>query len=328
VQPPSLDFHIMAERFTYNFARKKIKKLVSKEAYTDMLRYLQRSGVRFVSLQRPHDLVEIVLVCAGMKDMIGLSYDEIIDALADKKELFPKAVQTNVKRARGLLAAWRRQYVTPGTPADWRRAADRTGLPEWLSNVRIWLDSTDIKIARYRDVKSAGGNNWSGKIGCPAQRVMMGSDAIGIIRFCSSSYFPKKHDSEWVVEHKDELREKFGGATIIADNHFWTASKQLRDPKIIATPAENITVEEARAARFATTKADLRTRRRDVKTVRSRVEAPFSGIKRTFRSLQGEPYMPWREDFEELDNTVSWACGVHNFKKLRFTECVECLSPC
>lgn len=45
---------------------------------------------------------------------------------------------------------------------------------------------------------------------------------------------------------------------IVADNHFWKASKTMHDPSVITCPSKKATIEGARKARFATTAGGLR----------------------------------------------------------------------
>lgn len=307
----------MAAPFNYNVAKNRIKEMISAGAFRDLLRYIQRCNLKFWAAVKPHDLAEIMLVATCMKDVLALSYNEIIDALSAKLTVFPKALQHNVRLCRCQCRNWARQYIRRGTAAEWRRAANRANLPIWLKNVRLWMDSTDIRICKKRNLRGPKSDAWSAKLKAPGRRFSLVSDADGVIRKVWSGVSPKKYDSEFVMDKKDSLEDDFAGATIIGDNHYWQASKKMDDTTFLACAGKSTTVQEARAARFAQTKEELKARRPEAQEARARVETNFSSIKRCFRSLRGEQYLPWRESMKQLDYTFTWACAVHNFKKLR-----------
>mgnify|MGYP002146532435 CR=1 FL=1 len=307
----------MVAIFNYNGAQERIRNVVGGTTYRDMLRYLQCRDLKLWGAAKPHDFVEICMVATASKDVLGLSYADIILAFSNKISFFPRAIHHNIKLCRRSLRNWAHQYITPGDACGWKRAADRANLPIWLKGVRLWMDSTDIKIAKKGRKREPKSKHWSAKLQAPGRRFSVVSDADGVIRKAWSGVSPKVYDTDFVISQKDTLEDNFAGATIIADNHYWVASKKMRDPKFLACAGKKTTVAEARKARFAQTKEELRQRRPEAKEARARVETNFSSLKRTFRSLRGEAYMPWRESLQELDHTFVWACGVHNYKKLR-----------
>ena len=137
-----------------------------------------------------------------------------------------------------------------------------------------------------------------------------------LIRKIWLGYSPKKHDSTFVLEHQDFFEDNLSGVAILGDEHFSKAVRELRDPRIIATPRSNATIEKARETGFATTQTELDRHRADVQHFRGRVELPFAAIKNTFKCLSKKASCPFMEDFGELNNVVMWAAGLHNFKKL------------
>lgn len=308
----------MAGAFAYNEAKTAIQKRVSTRAYRDMLRYLNNRNVKWWAKDKPHDLTEVVLVATCIKDVLGCSYNDIRDILKQKMLMFPRALQRNVKLARHHLANWARQYIGGRTRREVNEAANRAGLPVWLSSIKYWINSTDVRIAKKGKKRNAKSNHWSTKLGGPGRRFSLVCDADLVISRHWSGYSPKVYDGDFAVTHQDTLRELAGDGAIVGDNHYWAAGKKVHDLKIIASPTKKTTIQEARTARFATTAGELKLRRREVKEARGRIEGVFSSIKKDFRSLRGEKYMPWRENLKELDHTFTWACGVHNFKKRRY----------
>lgn len=307
----------MAGAFNYDAVRAKVKERIGAATYRDMLRFLQRRELKLWSAHKPHDVVEVFMLATCAKDVLACSYTDIIAAFSVKIDTFPRTVQHNVKLCRRHLRAWARQYITRGTPQEWKAAADRAGFPIWLKGVRLWMDSTDVKICKKKNKRGPKTKHWSAKLNAPGRRFSLVSDADGLIRKVWTGVSPKVYDSDFVITQKDALEEDFAGATIIADNHYWAAAKKIRDPKFIACATKRTTIADARLARFAQTAEELRQRRPEAREARARVETNFSSLKRTFRSLRGDSYIPWRESKRELDSTFIWACGVHNYKKIR-----------
>lgn len=310
----------MVAAFNFNAVRETIRAKLRDATYRDMLHYLQRRQLKIWAAEKPHDVVEVFMVATCAKDMLACSYADIIAAFSNKIALFPRSLQHNVKLCRRHLRSWARQYINRGNAREWKAAADRAGFPIWLKGVRLWMDSTDVKICKKKNKRGPKSSHWSAKLSAPGRRFSLVSDADGVIRKVFTGVSPKVYDSDFVLTQKDSLEEDFSGATIIADNHYWKAAKKMRDPKFLACATKRTTIADARKARFAQTDAELRQRRPEAREARARVESNFSSIKRTFRSLSGDAYIPWRESKKELDNTFIWACGVHNFKKARHGE--------
>ena len=65
--------------------------------------------------------------------------------------------------------------------------------------------------------------------------------------------------SEFVMDKKDSLEEDLASATI--------GIKKMDDPTFLACAGKSTTVKEARAARFAETKEELKARRPEAKDV-------------------------------------------------------------
>lgn len=301
---------------TYATAKRDIIKRFSQPVWDDLLAYVTEKLPRPWAQQRPADLPEIVLVATCIKYCNAVSYARLKATLASKIHLANRALQHNVKSCLKVCRRWARHSVRRGHRAEWDAAVAERGLPRWMKAVRFWMDSVDVRIAKRKEVRSRKGNAWSAKLVAPGRRFMALSDGASIIRKAWRGYSPKKYDADFCVEQKEYLEDRFGRTAILADGHFWSAGAVISDLQIIAPPPEQLTLEVARERCFASTKSELKSRRRDVRHFRGIVESPFSEIKRIFKSLSGGPYEPWRESMSELDDCVQFACAVANAKRI------------
>jgi hypothetical protein len=301
----------------YPYYQRQIAKKFRRDAYQACLAYIQGQDPAWWGAQKEPWLSEFYLVATGMHDMMSLSYKDIEELLSKKKSVCQKTLQHNIKLCRGLCRQWAQASLRLGSRAEWNAAVRNARLPEWLKHVRF-LDRLNRRH-RSSDRKRTGGpksNNWSGKAHKPARRFMALGDGNGVIRKIWFGYSPKRHDSSFVLEHRDFFEDNLKGIAILGDEHFSKAARQLRDPRIIATPRSNATIAKVRETGFATTQAELERHRADVQHFRARVELPFAAIKNIFKCLSKGASYPFMEDFDELDNVVMWAAGLHNFKKL------------
>lgn len=141
-------------------------------------------------------------------------------------------------------------------------------------------------------------------------------------------YTPKLYDEHFVEDHRDEIDEKFAGATFIGDSHFAYGARYLekvrfvtpqgdkRDPEI----EEVVEGDEALAAAVYEFDGDSedniptrKTKENAVYTaavhkVRARVETVFGFLKTKFCFLR----TPFQESSRQHDNLVWYATGVYN----------------
>ena len=208
---------------------------------------------------------------------------------------------------------WAKLHLHVGKLSEWKAASRRCDFPGELKSVNVFVDSTDLPI-QNSDERGPASDFWSGKLKRPGYRYMMFSDAKGKILKVWSGYSPKLYDAHFLQCNKDYIEENFNGATMIGDTHFASMRNKLHGITLHApyanVPKEPVDDDDAEDRPNVAMTKKKQKYNSDVHSVRSRAERPFADISQIFPTLD----TPWREDLDQLDYLVFYACAIHNIK--------------
>ena len=140
------------------------------------------------------------------------------------------------------------------------------------------------------------------------------SDADQLPVFVFGPYNPKAYDSQLLVDNRREIESKYPGGGIIADCHFTKAKTMFNHNKII-TPKKKPPKkrgEKKSKQRKKLSEEEIKYNM-EVRRVRSRVEAPYGWLKRTFLSLSSL----FRESEEQLKCLVYYAMAIYKLIRKR-----------
>lgn len=300
--------------FTEETALETVQNSLGADIYRALRRHLGGLNLDYVGERKPGSLYKDMLLATCLHDLEGVSYGMITEMLHTKLRCSDKSVQTNIKRTRHALAEWGQRLIYWPTRAQLNVAVEDHRFPEWMGDVRWWMDSTDIAIARSKPVRYSDGPWWSGKNGSPARRYMVLADGNRLVRYAWGGYSPKVYDAHFCAIAKPILEEHCSGTSILGDTHFFSARDFITDPVFVASPPENASIDLLRRRGFAHDTNEAAIRREQVKGARGVIEQVFASIKRSSVYLRAPPYWKWQDDPSELDHVFYWCIGVHNKK--------------
>ena len=208
----------------------------------------------------------------------------------------------NQKLLRKLFAEWAARKTSLGSLQEWERISAGSVPKSTKSPPHLFIDSTDFRrTGKKRTSKKS--EKWSYKCNSPARRYMAITDASGRGRYISNGYSPKLYDAHWVQARQDWCERKLAGATVYADNHFYSAAKYLKQARLIASKKKPTKRE-----------MDIHDKlmNQNIASIRGRVESPFGIMESKFEQLS----IPFSEDTEQQDYLVTFAFGVVSFEKI------------
>lgn len=114
-----------------------------------------------------------------------------------------------------------------GAKQEWEEAASGVRLGKQIKGVCLWMDSTDLCLIG-KSSTSRKEHTWSYKCNSPGRRYMMLCDGKGIVRKLWGGDSPKVYDGHFVEERTRWFEKKLKGTTVVADQHFEWAKKNLK----------------------------------------------------------------------------------------------------
>ena len=299
-------------KHTLESAKETVKAAIGKNIWKELERHIAGADIGWVGKRKPDDLAKSMLLATAMHDLAGIAYGPITRLLHTKLGCSDRTIQTNVRRCRHALSQWGQDTIWMPRRHLLNQAASDINIPEWMGDVRLWADSADIPTAYLHAVRRPSGEWWSGKEQCPARRYMVFSDGDSVVRQAWGGYSPKVYDAHFLRIVKPWIEEKCQGMSIIGDTHFFSAAEFITDPRIVAMPPPQATIELLHRRNFAQNTAEVETRCRQVAEVRANVEQVFASIEKMSEFLAAGPYCKWQDRPEELDHVFYFCVGVHN----------------
>jgi hypothetical protein len=270
---------------TYSIAEVKsfLERRIKPEIVDQMASYVTANNPNLWGTDKPRRFSRDMVILTLYKDLTNFGYDRIADEVDLNYTFLHNSLQHNVQVIREVLKKWGKQYIVVGKLSDWKAASRRANFPSPLSDVNLFIDSTDIPI-KHTPCRGPTSDHWSGKIGSPAHRYVMISDAKGKILKVWSGYSPKLYDAHFVALNKDVLEENFHGGTFIADAHFRSARNELEGvtihtPFFLPSDEGQDEDDEEDKPIIDLTKVKKNYNSKLYK-IRSRVERPFANLKK------------------------------------------------
>ncbi len=246
------------------------------------------------------------VLLALYKDTHAVGYDQLVKEVKPWMPVSSSTLRHNTKLIRTLLAHWGRKRVKLGSLGDWEKAARYLRVPKVIEGVCLWIDSIDLRKTGKASAKRSD-PDWSHKVGGPAKRYMVLSDAKGRIRKVWGGYSPKLFDGHLLEAQKRWWEKRLRGAVVVGDGHFTWGRENLHQVTFHAPYPMPRKKKQSQKHSIPLTKKQ-RKYNIAVKTVRARVENTFGRMKAKFESLR----KPWGESDTQLDNLVWLAAGICN----------------
>lgn len=208
------------------------------------------------------------------------------------------------------LDVWARGQVQLGTLEERRAASADIGWEKPVQNVTLWLDSTDVRLEKRKDVRSRKGPWHSYKLGKPAVRFWVMRDGSGLVRYCSNAGSPKFFDGHWVDLEK-EVFQRIPDDVIIADTHFNEGKKIKGFPRWFGPVPQPASKTREGPERLAELTKEQQKNNAAVSHIRARIEQLFGNLKTTWASFG----QPWAEEVIQLEFAFHIAIALHNKKR-------------
>ena len=175
------------------------------------------------------------------------------------------------------------------------------------------MDSTDVRLIGMSSV-SRKFTYWSYKLNSPGRRYQCIISLDGRFLKIWGGYSPKVYDGQFVEMFKQELKNEFQGAKILADCHYKTAKGLIKGveffvPYEARRPRKRKRNDDGSNLECLTKKKQKWNQQ--VRQVRARVEHPFGELKQKWASLD----CPFADGPEQLDCVFWIAAAVHNLSK-------------
>ncbi len=275
-----------------------------------MWQYLRGHAPTLMGAQQPPIFLHLMFFCWLGHDILARSYPFMFAEITLPHRIGVKTLQVNVKRIRLAIRDWAKEQIFLGTRQYWDAAVENIPFPPFMRSVRFWLDSSDYKIQRKKG-RGRKSEHWSGKLGRPARRFMMLVLGDGCVAYIWGGYSPKVYDGHHVEIFKQWYNANFNGLAVVADGHFYSVARELRECTMIAPKPDHSAPDPVTGANLSRLTQEEQARNAHIRTIRARVEITFASILNLVSSLKH----PWAEQLSELDATVTIGVGIHNFRK-------------
>ncbi len=280
----------------------------------DEIKHLEETNKIYLwGESKPNTFVVDIVMLTLYKDITGIGFKQL-EVLAKNAGIpvSQRSLTHNIPLVRRALGNWAKDKMVLGTLNDWQQCPSRDGLPKRVEDSCLWMDSTDFQLTRKAH-QGRKHEDWSYKCNGLGRRFMTVSDAAGKIRCSWGGYSPKLFDGTFLESHKTEIVDKFGGAVIIADNHFSRGKDIFRDVikfhvNIKKTSDNKRKREQEDDGTVAHLTAENERFNTDHQRARARVEKTYAGLKTKFVALSKK----WWEPKERLDDLVNIAVWLQN----------------
>lgn len=285
---------------------------ISSEVYNEIIHYLQNNNPHMWGMQRPRSFIEDMAMLTLYKDLCGIGYNLLLQTISLPYHLGNSSIVHNVRSIRNKLYEWSLGHIKVGSSTDWNYQARSARLKKPVCTANLWIDSTDVLICKQDDLKGQS-EHWSGKENHYARRFMTVQDASGKFLKVWGGYSPKVYDGTFVEMFQEYFENNFQNGVFLADGHFSSVSRLMRNPKIIApTPqrkkAKRRLNEDEDAEGLAVITKEEEKLLVAIHEGRSRVERPYASLKGKFEALE----TPWSEELVQLKYLFFYACAIYN----------------
>lgn len=201
--------------------------------------------------------------------------------------IYAKTLSHNFNIILEELVEWANTVVVPGRLRDWQNARKKIKFPKKFPSVDLLVDSSDFRLAKKAGKRGRKSPWWSYKLNGPGIRYTFFRDLSGKIRFFFGPQSPKLYDSEFFNQKKEYLDTVMAGATVVGDQHYFKAKKYMKKVKILAPFREDKKEDPHNPGEMISqlTK-DQRTFNKNLRKIRSPIEAVFGTLKSKFEILK------------------------------------------
>ena len=250
------------------------------------------------------------LLIALYHDLEGVGYNKIEKEIKSWRPLVGKSLRHNTKAIRQSLSTWSDEQLSLGDQHDWNQAAKNLSISEAEEGVNLWIDSSDFRKTQP-EKHSKKSPEHSFKENHYANRFTCISDAKQRVRILYGPYSPKVDDNAFVSLMKDRMESTMDGAVIIGDCGYEVVAKQFKKIKMITTKSKPRGKKPKNGEGVTKLTKQQKTRNRQLKQLRSRIESPFGNVKAKWKALSN----CFSEGDEQHGLLVRLALAIKNFEK-------------
>jgi len=284
-----------------------VTRALGKDLKEEIQQYVENKEITLWGTKRDGDYKKIHVNLCIYKDMNNIGYLQLWNQIKDWYGNSHKSLCHNTQVIRKILMKWAKSVIIIGDKSIWKNISALVSKVSPLNKVNLWMDSSDFAL-KGKSLSLTKNLYWSYKAKSLGRRYQCIFDAQGRCRALWGGYSPKINDSQWVEIYKNELSDKFNGAHIIADCHYYASRNQSQGVKFITPIPENVKKVPDDLQRYLGITQKDKEMNKKIRNLRARVEAPFAQIKNKFKALAGT----FREDNVQLDYLVLYAVAIHN----------------
>jgi hypothetical protein len=304
-----LDSGSLGEQMTYGGMKTLVVGALPEGMLQEWNLYLElplntRSIERMWGGEQPPGFLSHMVTMWAYKDLTGWGYKKILERVDVGFKITHKSFGHNAQIIRRLLFAWSKGWIVLQSSVEWDMVAINFPSRKGLKKVNLCLDSSDFRRAGKSSMskKDAG---YSFKLDAPGQRYQLLVNAHGLAVGLWGGYSPKVYDGDWIKVMREFIGQNFKGAHIIADTHYETANRTMKEDGIdglvkFYTPfskprgpkktkkrkkADQGSFLDDPSEGMKVLTAEQEQWNRNVAHVRSRVESPFGLIKQKWKGL-------------------------------------------
>ena len=286
-----------------------VKKRLSEKVEMSFQKYVKFSKPKLWGLRKSSSLRRLAVRVALYKEIMGLSFDKVLDVLPKSIRWSKHTLVENQKALLNEMGNWADEIMDKRMIAHYQQLSKRNGLVTFQKRPLFLLDSVDFPVQCFRGLRRSN-KIWSYKLNGPGRRYMLLSDGNGIPLKVWGGYSPKAYDGHWVCFSRDWFNKHLKPTTIIADSHFWSAQDELKNVNLC--PIMPLTVKPINGIvrigrlKFNVNDSTFKNKQKEMKSMRSAVERQFAQIKNNFVSLQKK----FRGEKFDLDNLIKFSAAV------------------
>jgi hypothetical protein len=327
-----LDSGVGGEKMSYPAMKSLVKAFLPEGILQVWLEYLQLPQFeKWISKlwggEQPPGFLSHMLTMWLYKDLTGLGYITILRRVDVGFKITHKSYIHNCGIIRRVLYNWAKTRIITESATEWDATAVNFPKRKGLQKVNLVMDSSDFQLIGRSSV-SRKDPSWSHKLNAPGQRFQMMIDASGRAQALWGGYSPKVYDGDWIKIMKEVLVKDFPAGHVIADTHYETANRTLKEINChkllafyhpIAKPRgrkkkkrkreDNESFAEDPSYGVKVLTAKQKQWNNNVAHVRSRVESPFGLIKLKWKALK-----LFREEEAQHTYLVFIAVATRNFE--------------
>lgn len=284
-----------------------VTRKVGKESKAEMISWMNDRDVNYWGMIKGEDIQKVHVNLTLYKDLFNLGFLSLWSKIKHWYGNSHKSLAHNIKLTRKNLKIWARNSMVRGDLQTWNNISDQVKKIQKLKKVCLWMDSSDFSLIG-KSQKLTKDLYWSFKNKSIGRRFQFIFDAEGRCRALWGGYSPKIIDSQWVELYKNELTDKFNGAHIIADGHYYASRLKSQGVTFVTPIPETVKIVPNDLQQYLGITQKDRDMNLKIRNLRARVENPFGQVKGKFKALSNT----FQEDAEQLECLVFIAFAIHN----------------